>query len=276
MGARRKEFTLPQSVLEPLEEHVVLSVRSFQKASEIAWIFRDAVRMRTIAALIEAVEDEARRADFPVDTPAYRKAGREPLSPILFAGALRAPVCALGRDLGKDEVMMGQPLVGAAGRMVRAGVYQACHGTPPPSTDRTLESVLEHVLLTNTVPYKPPGNKAYAPVVKERFRPFLAELLATHWQGDQVITLGTEAFLWFAPFADPQTFNAFWHSANRYEDTLRCVLTATAAVTGVHSTMYKSLSIMPLPHPSPLNRRWYKQFPELLARRLAAVGLSPS
>jgi uracil-DNA glycosylase len=29
---------------------------------------------------------------------------------------------------------------------------------------------------------------------------------------------------------------------------------------------------MPLPHPSPLNQRWYKQFPALLARRLEAVA----
>ncbi len=30
---------------------------------------------------------------------------------------------------------------------------------------------------------------------------------------------------------------------------------------------------MPLPHPSPLNQRWYKQFPDLLARRLESAGL---
>ena len=44
--------------------------------------------MRTIEALIEAVAGEARRAAFPVDTPAYHKANKDPLSPILFAGAL--------------------------------------------------------------------------------------------------------------------------------------------------------------------------------------------
>jgi uracil-DNA glycosylase len=231
--------------------------------------------MRTIETLIEAVADEARRAAFPVDTPAYHKASKDPLSPILFAGELDAPACILGRDLGKDEVMVGQPLVGAAGRLVRAGVYTACHGTPPPPPDRTLQSVLGHVLLTNTVPYKPPGNKAYAAAVKERFRPYLAELLAAHWRGDHVITLGTEAFQWFTPYVDPATIAAFWSRADRYEATLRCVVTATLSVPGARSTLHKSLSIMPLPHPSPLNQRWYKQFPELLAKRLAAVGLSP-
>ena len=56
-------------------------------------------------------------------------------------------------------------------------------------------------MLTNTVPYKPPGNKAYATSVKERFRPFLCELLAVHWRGgEDLITLGTEAFQWFKPY----------------------------------------------------------------------------
>jgi uracil-DNA glycosylase len=219
--------------------------------------------------LIAAVQEEAERAGFPVDAPVYRKAGKDPTRPILFAGTLDTPVCVFARDLGKDEVAWGQPLVGAGGRLVRAGVYRACHGTPPPATDRTLESVLDRVLLTNTVPYKPPGNKAYPASVKERFRPFLAELLGAHWKGDHVITLGTEAFRWFAPYAEPGTFDAFWGRDDRYEATLGCVL----EVPGSSPTLRKPLTLLPLPHPSPLNQRWYKQFPDLLARRLASVGL---
>src|SRR5438094_785196 len=69
------------------------------------------MRKRTVEALIEAVQDEARRAAFPVDTPVYQKAGKDPTRPILFAGALDAPVCVFARDLGKDEVAVGQPLV---------------------------------------------------------------------------------------------------------------------------------------------------------------------
>ena len=170
------------------------------------------------------------------------RASKDPLSPILFAGSLGAPLCILGRDLGKDEVMVGQPLVGAAGRLVRAGVYQAGHGAPPPPSDKTVQSVLDQVLLTNTVPYKPPGNKAYAPAVKERFRPYLAELLAAHWHGYHVITLGTEAFQWFAPYADPATFAAFWERDDRYEAELRCVLSATVAVPGARSKTAKDIS----------------------------------
>lgn len=224
--------------------------------------------MRTIDDLLADVEREARRAAFPVDTEVYEKAGKDPLRPVLFAGSLDAPVCVVGRDLGRDEVGAGQPLIGAGGRLVREGLYRAAHGgESPPRTDRTLEGVLGLVLLTNTVPYKPPGNKAYSNPVKERFRPFLAELLTAHWRGGRrVITLGTEAFRWFAPYAaDPSALEAFWARADRYEADFVCEV--TASVDG--RTFRKELTVQPLPHPSPLNQRWYSRFPGLLDRRLA-------
>ncbi len=139
--------------------------------------------MRTIEQLVEAVHREAIRAEFPVDEPVYRRAGKDPWRPILFAGSLEAPLCVFARDLGKDEVSEGEPLIGAGGRLVREGLYRARHGAGPPRSDRRLESALADALLTNTVPYKPPGNKAYPAKVKERFRPFLAELLGDHWRG---------------------------------------------------------------------------------------------
>ena len=219
--------------------------------------------MRTISDLIADVGREARRAPFPVDVDVYRRAGRDALAPVLYAGALDAPIGILGRDLGKDEVAAGQPLIGAGGRLVRAGLYRARAGEAPPKSDRTLESVLSDALLTNTVPYKPPGNKAYARAVKERFRPFLAELLATHWRGDRLITLGNEAFHWFAPYADPADgWDAFWKRDDRYEAEIACALVSQDA--------RKTLTILPLPHPSPLNRRWYGRFPRLLDQRLAS------
>src|SRR5690242_5422926 len=150
--------------------------------------------MGTISELVDSVHGEARRAPFPIDSAVYERVNKDPQIPILYAGSLESPICVFGRDLGKDEVAAGQPLIGAGGRLVRAGVFEAQQGAPPPKSDRRLESVLEHVLLTNTVPYKPPGNKAYPASVKERFRRFLAELLAIHWKGSHVITLGTEAF----------------------------------------------------------------------------------
>ncbi len=222
---------------------------------------------RTLNALIEAVHREAKRADFPVDTAVYERSEKDPTRPILYAGSLDAPVCVFARDLGKDEVAAGEPLIGAGGRLVRAGLYEAWHGEPPPRSDRRIEAALELALLTNTVPFKPPGNKAYAASVKERFRPFLTQLLAEHWQGDRVLTLGTESFQWFAPYADDDAFAAFWKREDRYEADLACVLTCETDDDPVQ----KPLTLSPLPHPSPLNQRWYPLFPGLLAKRLATV-----
>ena len=225
--------------------------------------------MPTIDELIGAIQREANRAGFPVDEAVYRRAERDPEVPILYAGSLKAPVCVFGRDLGRDEVAAGQPLIGAGGRLVRAGLYRAAHGTAPPATDRTLESVLDRALLTNTVPYKPPGNKAYTGVVKERFRPFVAQLLGVFWTGgDRVITLGTEAFQWFAPYASaPEAFDEFWHREDRYGSQIVVDLVTTC----YGQKTQKALTLLPLPHPSPLNQRWYKQFPELLDSRLSTI-----
>ncbi len=224
--------------------------------------------MRTIEALVAAVRKEAERAEFPVDTPVYEREKRDPLQPVLFAGNLQAPVCVFGRDLGKDEVAVGQPLVGAGGRLVRTGVYQAAFGEEPTKSNRRIEEALEHVLLTNTVPYKPPGNKAYSEAVKERFRPFVAELLVGHWKGNRVISLGNEAFEWFGRYVDSQKIKELWAGEDRYERDLECEL--EAKIDG--ETVKKRIILCPLPHPSPLNARWYGKFPELLARRLAAVS----
>ena len=71
--------------------------------------------MRTIDQLIDAVQAEAERAAFPVDTPVYERSEKDPHRPILFAGSLKAPVCVFARDLGKDEVARR---VGAAVRRV--------------------------------------------------------------------------------------------------------------------------------------------------------------
>ena len=223
--------------------------------------------MRTIPELIAAVRHEAERADFPVDRPVYERSGKAPADPVLFAGSLDARLCVFGRDLGKDEVAAGQPMVGAAGKLVRLGIAHA-FGLELPPGDRRGDVALGHALLTNTVPYKPPGNKAYAESVKERFRPFLTELLIDHWRGDRVITLGTEAFRWFARLAPADSAEDFWRRDDRYEAELTCRLVAE----GAEPTRPKTVVVAPLPHPSPLNQRYYKQFPAMLARRLEALA----
>lgn len=223
--------------------------------------------MRTVDDLIEAIETEARRADFPIDEPVYDSVKKDPKVPILYAGSLSSRICSFGRDLGRDEVKWGQPQIGAGGRLVRQGVHRAFLGEPS-DNDPRLESVLPHVLLSNTVPYKPPGNKAYATKVKERFRPFVAELLALHWTGDRVLCLGTEAFKWFTPYAGSDAVETFWKRDDRYEAELNCDLIAETA----EGPIQKAIVLCPLPHPSPLNQRWYGKFPELLKARLSAIS----
>ena len=219
--------------------------------------------MTDIDALLDRIEAEARRTEFPIDREVYEAAGKDPLRPVLCAGNPEARICSFGRDPGRDEVRYGQPQVGAAGRLVRNGVLEAAGEQPEPG-DRRVEAALRHVFLTNTVPYKPPGNKAYSDRVKERFRPFVAELLIHHWHGDVVLTLGTEAFMWFAGYAEPGAAATFWKRDDKYEADFLCVLTSDSG----HNALQKAVTVCPLPHPSPLNQRWVAFFPDLLSRRL--------
>ncbi|PSB11898.1 uracil-DNA glycosylase [Pleurocapsa sp. CCALA 161] len=224
--------------------------------------------MSDLETLIVQVQQEAKRSEFPLDLPVYESAGIEPTEPILYAGNLTSPLCFFGRDLGKDEVYARQPLIGASGTMVRQGFYYAVHKTKAPSREDLDNTTIERVLLTNTVPYKPPGNKAYLAKVKNRFRPFLEQLFVLHWQGNQVITLGTEAFKWFAPYGGKGEVDDFYRSSDRFDNQLTVNLSATDSQGMSHS---KAITLLPLPHPSPLNQKYYTAFPKMLQSRLSQV-----
>lgn len=219
--------------------------------------------MSALNDLVSACQREAEAGPFPIDVPIYEQAGRPPQAPILWGGNLDASVCFFARDLGRDEVMAGEPLRGAAGRAVRTGVLRALGKTDKP-TDADLAEVSRHVFLCNTVPFKPPGNKAYSEEVRRRFRPFLLELLTVHYRGPVIIPLGTEAFLWFAQLPGAEAaVRRFWERPDRYSETLQVVLRA--------GEISRPVTLAPLPHPSPLNQTYFKQFPEMLGRRLAAL-----
>jgi uracil-DNA glycosylase len=220
--------------------------------------------MSNIAALIDRVRQEAEREPFPIDLPVYQTAKKSPTQPVLFGGNLNSQVCFFGRDLGRDEVFAGQPLIGAAGTLVRQGFYKALHGEPA-QTKAELQTVCDRVLLSNTVPYKPPGNKAYEDAVKDRFRPFVEQLLVLYWQGNQIIPLGTEAFKWFAPYGLKGEINNFFKRSDRFESRLRLILRATDEAGEPCS---KAITVLPLPHPSPLNQKYYALFPSMLQQRL--------
>lgn len=221
--------------------------------------------------LLDELSQEAKRSEFPVDVDVYRQSGRDHERPILCAGSLVGPLCIVGRDLGKDEVRSGEPLIGPAGRLVRTGLIQALELDPtlkstPTSTKPDLTIALKHALLTNTVPFKPIGNKAFDGATRERFRPFLERLLVEHWNGKAVITLGTQAFEWFAPYCDGSDFVT--PAEVRFETVFRCKL---PGCKDKHHTNGKAMLVYPLPHPSPLNRRWFSRFPAMLASRLREV-----
>jgi uracil-DNA glycosylase len=225
------------------------------------------LKMSDIETLIEQVQQEAKRAEFPIDIPVYKSARLEPTYPVLYAGNLQSPLCFFGRDLGGDEVHARQPLIGAAGTLVRQGFYQAIHHQKAKSKE-DLQTICDRVLLCNTVPYKPPGNKAYATEVKERFRPFIERLLVLHWQGNQIITLGTEAFKWFTPYGARGEVNRFFQRSDRYETTLTVNLRAKDDLGMEHQSL---VTLLPLPHPSPLNQTYYERFPQMLQQRLTEV-----
>jgi len=224
--------------------------------------------MSNLEELINAIQTEAQSADFPLDVPVYESAKKDPTKPILYYGNLKSNVCFFGRDLGRDEVMAGQPLIGASGTLVRQGFYRAIYKENTSDRDK-LMAVCDRLLLTNTVPYKPPENKAYGVRVKKRFRPFVEQLLTIHWQGNHIITLGTEAFKWFEPNTDKETFNQFWADKdNRYHQSIEVNLTS---IDNQGNTVHKKTLISPLPHPSPLNQRYYRLFPGMLQARLASL-----
>lgn len=222
-----------------------------------------------IADLNARIETEARREEFSIDTIPYKKAGRDPLVPILYGGQLDTSLAFFARDLGWNEVLSGEPLIGDAGQRVRKALYRAIFKTDPPAGDAHLADAVNRVLLTNTVPYKPVGNKAYSTGVKERFRPFLAELLTCHWTGSRIITMGTEAFQWFKPYAEKGALDAFWKQTDRFESELP--VTLEAVCNG--ETVRREVLLAPLPHPSPLNQTWLALFPDLLDKRLVKTDL---
>jgi uracil-DNA glycosylase family 4 len=76
-------------------------------------------------------------------------------------GSASARVMLIGEAPGRDEDIQGKPFVGRAGRLL----------------DRMLEAIglgEEHVYITNTIYWRPPGNRTPTPQEVEACAPFLA------------------------------------------------------------------------------------------------------
>ena len=218
----------------------------------------------SLAPLLGRIQLEAARGDMAIDREVYRSAGREPTEPVLLgSGSLSARLGVFGRDPGRTEVELGEPFIGKGGQLVRAGLSRACGGSSELDLDASL-AVGTRVFWGNTVPYKPVGNKAWSVAVKRRFVAPIRELLVEHWEGSELLTLGNMAFDWFR-LAAPELkaeLRAFWERDDRYEASLEIALSG------------KRIRLHPLPHPSPLNARWYPLFPALLDARLRALSWS--
>ncbi|HEY3414189.1 MAG TPA: uracil-DNA glycosylase family protein [Armatimonadota bacterium] len=219
--------------------------------------------MASLTSILAKIEAEAKREPFDLDIAAYKRAGRPAASPILLAGNVEAPLCLFARDLGQEEVLRGQPLIGSAGRRVRKAIWdRVMPGRTPDSP--YYSAVLDHVMLTNTVPYKPNGNVEYDRATKSRFRPFIEDLLVNVWTGSNLIPMGEGAFKWFAQYADKGVVLAFWDDRDaRFSGTLD--ITVTCESGGDHSE--KLITLAPIPHPSPRSP-FMAQFPSLLEKRL--------
>ncbi|MGM0595017.1 MAG: uracil-DNA glycosylase family protein [Pseudomonadota bacterium] len=204
-----------------------------------------------------------------IDREVYQNFQRDWREPVIGMGAADAPIAFFGRDPGRDEVQHQMPFIGAGGQKVRRAIYEHRHHRPLPDFDASV-AVGRDFFWANTVPYKPLGNKAWSMKVKKQFQPLVADLLLNDWNGEAIITLGREAFLWFAINRErevKQQLETFWAREDRFESFTEVEIRDARG----HG---RAVKLYPLPHPSPLNATWYKRFPELLKRRLAQLDTS--
>lgn len=204
-----------------------------------------------------------------IDIEVYTAYNQDPLEPVIGEGNPDSDLAFFGRDPGRDEIKYRMPFIGAGGQKVRTTLYKHLYSKEMPDFAASLE-VGRHFFWANTCPYKPIGNKAWSMKIKKQFQPLVADLLIDIWNGRQIITLGREAFLWFAinqPKEIKLQLEEFWAQEDRFSRSISVELKSQQGKS-------RRLTIHPLPHPSPLNATWYKRFPELLALRLKQLNIS--
>lgn len=204
---------------------------------------------------------EARAADMGIDRAVYQAAGLAWDEPVLLgSGSLDAPVGFMGRDPGRHEILLREPFVGAGGRMIRDELHRRRHGCPAPD-QQAATAVGRDWFWCNTVPYKPLKNKAWSMSVKRRFAPMIAAVLVQHWRGHHLVTCGREALDWFRILAPDLTgvLRDGWTNSGDFSRSLSIDFQG------------KTFHLHPLPHPSPLNARWHRRFPDLLRAKLDAL-----
>lgn len=83
---------------------------------------------------------------------------------VVYRGDPKAPLMVIGEGPGADEDAQGQPFVGRAGKLL----------------DRMLQAagLQDRVLITNTVFWRPPGNRTPSPAEQAVCAPFLERMIA--------------------------------------------------------------------------------------------------
>ena len=83
---------------------------------------------------------------------------------VVYRGDPKAPLMVIGEGPGADEDAMGQPFVGRAGKLLDRMLLAA--------------GLQERVLITNTVFWRPPGNRTPTPAEQAICAPFLERIIA--------------------------------------------------------------------------------------------------
>lgn len=211
------------------------------------------------AAIIERFRAVARASDY-IDEASYTACGRDPTEPMLESNASQAKVCVLGREPGIKEVGERRSFTGHAGQRIREIVDDFALETAGGFSDPIAPTCLLH----NAVPYRTVAKPACCADAMRAFHSRTLEFLSSSWHGRDVITVGPEAFFWFAinqPAAARQRLEKFWaKGAVRYVISIECRIDT--------SDVQKRFILHPLPHPSRRNARWYSSFPILMRCRL--------
>jgi uracil-DNA glycosylase family 4 len=125
---------------------------------EAAFDIGEARRLSAEASDLPALE----AAIGAYDGCALKRAGAT--QPVIWRGAVGAPVMIIGEAPGADEDAQGQPFVGRAGKLLDKMVAAA--------------GLTGRVFITNTVYWRPPGNRT--PTIAEQMScsPFLERIIA--------------------------------------------------------------------------------------------------
>jgi uracil-DNA glycosylase len=83
---------------------------------------------------------------------------------VIYRGDPKAPLMVIGEGPGADEDAMGQPFVGRAGKLLDRMLLAA--------------GLQDRVLITNTVFWRPPGNRTPTPAEQAICAPFLERIIA--------------------------------------------------------------------------------------------------